>query len=196
MKANKIDSSIESESSQNASSTSSSSSSSSSQVIHQMIAGGVAGSTAKTITAPLSRLTILYQVGFFTASSSSSSLSDASNIKLPKPNIKLQQTRAVYFSSFPCKELLSSYFNGPAGLAMSPFSSSPAAAGPLGPGLSGAGAILTHDLPALNARALSLSQAFTTVLRSEGIASLWKGNLTSVLHRFPYSGNLRNLFIL
>lgn len=81
-----------------------------------MIAGGVAGSAAKTVTAPLSRLTILYQIG----------------------NVLEHE------SSVPgCKE--SKEFKG------------------------------------------SLLNSFRRVVREEGFKAFWKGNLTSVLHRFPYS---------
>jgi solute carrier family 25 (mitochondrial phosphate transporter), member 23/24/25/41 len=66
------------------------------------IAGGVAGSVGKTMTAPLSRMTILYQV---------------------KPEL----------SKF------------------------------------------------------SLPAAYSHVLKNEGILAFWKGNFTSVIHRFPYS---------
>lgn len=66
------------------------------------IAGGIAGSVGKTITAPLSRMTILYQV---------------------KPELS------------------------------------------------------KYSLPA----------AYSHVLKNEGILAFWKGNLTSVIHRFPYS---------
>lgn len=66
------------------------------------IAGGVAGSVGKTLTAPLSRMTILYQV---------------------KPDLAK----------------------------------------------------------------FSLPAAYSHVLRNEGLLAFWKGNLTSVVHRFPYS---------
>lgn len=34
----------------------------------------------------------------------------------------------------------------------------------------------------------SLLSTFWKILRTEGLSSFWKGNLTSVIHRFPYSG--------
>lgn len=76
-----------------------------------MIAGGIAGCIGKTMTAPLSRLTILYQVGPLLHHSSSSHLR--------------------------VKE--------------------------------------------------SLWSTLRSIIREEGIRSLWKGNFTSVIHRFPYS---------
>ena len=33
----------------------------------------------------------------------------------------------------------------------------------------------------------SLPTAFTQIVRQEGVRALWKGNLATVLHRFPYS---------
>jgi len=78
-----------------------------------MIAGGVAGAFAKTTTAPLSRLTILYQVS---------------------PILSMQIGSTVEY-----------------------------------------------------ANTLSLQSACAKIMREEGFASFWRGNLTSVLHRFPYS---------
>lgn len=77
-----------------------------------IIAGGVAGSFAKTMTAPLARLTVLYQVS-------------------------------------------------------SMFKQNPKSA-----------AIKVED---------SLWKSFMGIIRKEGFLSLWKGNFTAVIHRFPYS---------
>ena len=82
-----------------------------------MAAGGIAGCVAKTIMAPLSRLTILFQVG----------------------------------------PMLSSATNTSAGAAKS------------------------------NEFSGSLYSVGRKVLKEEGFLSFWKGNLTSVIHRFPYS---------
>jgi len=82
----------------------------------QMASGGIAGSVAKTMTAPLSRLTILYQV--------------------------------------------------------SPMLSATAG---------GTGAVTHYPTN------LSLYDAAKRIVQTEGVRAFWKGNLTSVLHRFPYS---------
>lgn len=82
-----------------------------------MAAGGIAGCVAKTIMAPLSRLTILFQVG----------------------------------------PLLSAATND------------------------GIIAVKTNDFSG------SLYSVGKRVLKEEGVLSFWKGNLTSVIHRFPYS---------
>ncbi|CAH0489834.1 unnamed protein product [Peronospora farinosa] len=74
-----------------------------------LFAGGVAGSVGKTVTAPLSRLTILFQV-----------------------HSMVSTRHTDRFSP-------------------------------------------------------TVSSAFTKVLKNEGILAFWKGNGTSVLHRFPYS---------
>lgn len=78
--------------------------------LKQLFCGGIAGSTAKTVTAPLSRLTILYQVH--------------SMVTTKKHHPKF---------------------------------------------------------------ALSYSGGFAKIIERGGLLSLWRGNGTSVLHRFPYS---------
>jgi solute carrier family 25 (mitochondrial phosphate transporter), member 23/24/25/41 len=81
-----------------------------------MAAGGIAGCVAKTIMAPLSRLTILFQVGPMLSA------------------VKMNGVVAV-----------NNEFSG------------------------------------------SLYSVGKRVLKEEGFLSFWKGNLTSVIHRFPYS---------
>ena len=81
-----------------------------SEAIKQLFCGGIAGATAKTVTAPFSRLTILFQVHSM---------------------VTTRSHRPKY--------------------------------------------------------AMSLKGGFQKVIERGGIKSLWKGNLTSVLHRFPYS---------
>ena len=76
----------------------------------QLLCGGIAGSTAKTVTAPFSRLTILFQVHSMVTTKSS---------------------RPKY--------------------------------------------------------AMNIQGGFQKIVERGGIMSLWKGNMTSVLHRFPYS---------
>lgn len=83
-----------------------------------MLAGGIAGSISKSIMAPLSRITILLQVGSAVKSAASSSVSQS---KSYTPN------------------------------------------------------------------QLTLTQTFLRIINNEGIFAFWKGNFTSVLHRFPYS---------
>lgn len=85
-------------------------------IFSTMIAGGVAGTVSKTAMAPLSRLTILYQVD----SALHPSQSTSSNGKV-------------------------------------------------------------------SPKVLNISQLTNLIIREEGFLSLWKGNFTSVLHRFPYS---------
>lgn len=85
-----------------------------------MIAGGIAGCVSKTLMAPLSRVTILYQVS----------------------------------SAMPTHPAISSSVN------------------------------LTKQKPLAF---LNLIDALERIIKQEGFFSLWKGNFTSVLHRFPYS---------
>lgn len=80
------------------------------EALKQLFCGGLAGSVAKTVTAPLSRLTILFQVH------------------------SMVTTKA--------------------------------------------------DRPKY---ATSLQGGFSKIIERGGIISLWKGNMTSVIHRFPYS---------
>jgi solute carrier family 25 (mitochondrial phosphate transporter), member 23/24/25/41 len=88
-----------------------------------MIAGGLGGVVGKTCTAPLSRLTILYQL---------------------TPLLKASSMSGIVH-------------------------------GTLGPGERQGGAFV------------SLLKEAKHVARTEGPLAFWKGNLTSVLHRFPYS---------
>ena len=81
-----------------------------SEAVRQLFCGGIAGSVAKTVTAPLSRLTILFQV----------------------------------HSMVTTKEHRPKF-------------------------------------------AITLGGGFGKMIERGGILSLWKGNMTSVLHRFPYS---------
>jgi len=81
-----------------------------SEAARQLLCGGVAGSVAKTVTAPFSRLTILFQVHSL---------------------VTTKEHRPKF--------------------------------------------------------AMSLSAGFQKIIDRGGIISLWKGNATSVLHRFPYS---------
>lgn len=80
------------------------------EAMKQLFCGGIAGSIAKTITAPFSRLTILFQVHSM---------------------VTRKKDRPIY--------------------------------------------------------AMSLRGGFGKIIERGGIQSLWKGNMTSVLHRFPYS---------
>ena len=80
------------------------------EAFKQLFCGGVAGSVAKTVTAPFSRLTILFQVHSMVTT------------KEHRPNF-----------------------------------------------------------------AMSISGGTRKIIERGGILSLWKGNLTSVIHRFPYS---------
>jgi Mitochondrial carrier protein len=82
----------------------------SSEAAKQLFCGGLAGSVAKTVTAPLSRLTILFQVHSMVTT------------KENRPNF-----------------------------------------------------------------AMSMSSGMRKIVERGGIWSLWRGNMTSVLHRFPYS---------
>lgn len=80
------------------------------EALKQLFCGGIAGSVAKTVTAPFSRLTILYQVHSM---------------------VTTKSNRPKY--------------------------------------------------------AMSLNDGFKKIIERGGVASLWKGNMTSVIHRFPYS---------
>jgi Mitochondrial carrier protein len=80
------------------------------QALRQLFCGGVAGSVAKTVTAPLSRLTILWQVHSM---------------------VTTRENRPKF--------------------------------------------------------AMTLSGGIKKVVERGGLRSLWRGNMTSVLHRFPYS---------
>lgn len=80
------------------------------EALKQLFCGGIAGSVAKTVTAPFSRLTILYQVHSL---------------------VTTKTNRPKY--------------------------------------------------------AMTLKGGFQKIIERGGFKSLWKGNMTSVLHRFPYS---------
>ena len=80
------------------------------EAVKQLFCGGIAGSVAKTVTAPLSRLTILFQVHSMVTT------------KTDRPKFSM-----------------------------------------------------------------SLGGGISKIIERGGIKSLWRGNATSVLHRFPYS---------
>ena len=95
-----------------------------------LLAGGVAGAVSKTATAPLARLTILYQVQGMTAAAASRG-------------------------------------GGAVSAAATSTSAASAAVSPIA--------------------GLPLRQALRAVVEREGVASLWRGNFVTVLHRLPYS---------
>jgi len=99
------------------------SSSNMSENVRNMIAGGVGGVVGKTCTAPLSRLTILYQL---------------------TPLLKAADMPGIVKGTLTAEERSGGAFK-------------------------------------------SLWKEAKHVAKTEGIAAFWKGNLTSVLHRFPYS---------
>ena len=106
-----------------------------------LLAGGVAGAVSKTATAPLARLTILYQVQGMMTSAASSAASSAAG--------------------------------------------SSAAAAASSSATSAAAATATTTVSPI--AGLPLRQALRAVVEREGVASLWRGNLVTVLHRLPYS---------
>ena len=97
-----------------------------------LLAGGVAGAFAKTCTAPMARLTILYQVE-----------------DLHAPPRTRSGSRAP-------------------------------------PTATSTSASMTTDAPT-GLRSRSLWQSLQSVVRSEGLASLWRGNGVTIMHRIPYS---------
>jgi solute carrier family 25 (mitochondrial phosphate transporter), member 23/24/25/41 len=101
----------------------SSSSSGYSENSRNMMAGGVAGVVGKTVTAPLSRLTILYQL---------------------TPLLRHTDVGGMVGGTLPSKVAEGGAFR-------------------------------------------SLWREAKHVVRTEGFLAFWKGNFTSVLHRFPYS---------
>jgi hypothetical protein len=106
--------------------------------LKQLFCGGLAGSVAKTITAPLSRLTILYQGNFYCKISLQLIPNESHLTSYPSP------TYAVH-------PMVTTKENRPK------FS-------------------------------MTLKGGISKIVERGGVLSLWKGNGTSVLHRFPFSG--------
>lgn len=111
-----------------------------------LISGGVAGCVAKTLTAPLSRLTILFQV-------SPSRLCWCILIKRGTPPLRLQLYACYSLQTPTC--------------------------------------IKVHSMVTTKQHAPQYAESLWAGLRKivgkEGFLAFWKGNGTSVVHRFPYS---------
>ena len=147
-----------------------------------LFSGGVAGCVAKTATAPLSRLTILYQINTIDIGRNDNTqlikgpTSDVNNI-----GVNNKKTKASGVSSTsPLTESTSTVHSNSNEKLNSSTIMKESKTTKIKPPLKPPGASSA-------AYADNIFLALRKVVQEEGFLAFWKGNGTSVLHRFPYA---------
>ena len=128
----------------------------------QFLSGALAGGISKTTTAPLARMTILYQV-------------EGMPGVVSVPNVVQPAGRATATTA----------------AAATAATGGASAQGNVnfGARMAGGGTVSTSGTGAASGARPPLLHAIKEVVRREGIRSLWKGNGAMLLHRLPYSGS-------